>query len=262
VRFDWLATSTEKENAGRKQPHAGHFHQPYATGVATITNGGKHRIFKLPIPAQAFIQESGFAKVMAGIGDTTTVVMGHTRFPTVGDMRQVNLQPMSLKGGAPLAATHNGHLFNHDALAARFHLPRIGQTDSEVLFRLAASVYHSQDWLPRMAESLQHVEGTLACILVAKNEPNQALILRRGRPLELAWLPELRALIYTSDIAHLSAGLQGFDWQHIPLADGEGATLDVHHLPKLKRRKLPEGPRLESAYDCFWPTTSRNPNMP
>jgi glucosamine 6-phosphate synthetase-like amidotransferase/phosphosugar isomerase protein len=226
---------------------------PYATGVATVNENGKHSLFKRPIPAQAFIQESGFGKVMAGISANTTVVMGHTRFPTVGDMRQVNLQPMSLKGCTPLAATHNGHLFNHDALAAKFHLPRTGQTDSEVLFRLAASVYHQQDWLPRIADILGYVEGTLACVMVAQDAPHQALILRRGRPLELAWLPDLEAVIYSSDIVHLSAALRGLDWQHIPLADGEGAMLDVRNMPEIQRIALPPDTMAERTYD--WQTS-------
>jgi glucosamine 6-phosphate synthetase-like amidotransferase/phosphosugar isomerase protein len=220
---------------------------PYATGVATITNGGRHRLFKRPIPAQAFVREVGFARTMAGISANTTVVMGHTRYPTVGDMRQANLQPMRI--GTVSLNSHNGHIFNHDALAAKFHLPRTGQTDSEVLFRLAASVYHPQDWLPRMAEILGDVEGTLACVMVAQDAPHQALILRRGRPLELAWLPELGAIIYTSDIIHLTAALDSLDWRSILLADGEGGLLDVRNMPEIQRLALPPDPMAERAYD-------------
>ena len=67
---------------------------PYATGVATMALDGSHRLVKRAIAARMFIQEAGFAKALAGIDETTTVVMGHTRWPTVGDLNATNNQPI------------------------------------------------------------------------------------------------------------------------------------------------------------------------
>jgi len=128
--------------------------------------------------------------------------------------------------------------------------------DSEVLFRLVEAQHKRRGWLQRTADALGHVDGTFASVLASRKTPHQVLLLRRGKPLALGWLPEVEALVYTSDILHLSEALDGLDWRRVLLRDGQAARINVNHLPKLHRRRLapPLAPASEPWTPSFWRT--------
>lgn len=208
---------------------------PYATGIATIALDGGHRLAKRALPAREFVREEAYSNILGDVHAGTTVIMGHTRWPTVGPLSPENNQPIRVRD---LVATHNGHISNHYELAQSHGFERNGEVDSEVLFRLALERYRRRGWLASIAAALDTVEGTLATVLVSRKAPSQVVLLRRGKPLALAWLPEFQALAYSSEFAHLHAAIETHDWRRRFLADGTGGRVNVLTLPSIARKPL------------------------
>ena len=167
----------------------------HATGVATVRLDGEHRLYKAPVRATEFIEHPKYWSIVDGICPETTVLMGHTRWPTVGDLRPLNCQPLRT---IHLISTHNGTVSNHSQLAERYDIERLGQVDSEVLFRLAARCWRKRGWSKRMVKVMTELEGTVGAVMVSKKKPEEVLLIRRGRPLALAWVP--RSEEHTSEL--------------------------------------------------------------
>ncbi|MCX6345243.1 MAG: hypothetical protein NT018_09225 [Armatimonadetes bacterium] len=108
---------------------------PQATGVAWVNQDGEHKISKLAVPASEFVRDKAYTEVIDDIDNTTNLLMGHTRWPTRGDISNIaNSQP---KRTGAIVATHNGTVINANWLFHRFRLPRHAEVDSEVIFRFA-----------------------------------------------------------------------------------------------------------------------------
>ena len=65
----------------------------------------------------------------------STALLGHTRWRTRGDPGN-NANNHPIRAG-DIVGTHNGTLYNADALFRRLRLPRFAEVDSEVIFRMA-----------------------------------------------------------------------------------------------------------------------------
>jgi amidophosphoribosyltransferase len=207
----------------------------HASGVATVASDGRHQLYKAPVPASDLIEHPKYWSVVGGVNERTTILMGHTRWPTVGDLRPANCQPLRT---GHLVSTTNGTVTNHRELASRYGIKRIGQVDSEVLFRLALRAWSRRGWAGRMVDLMGEIEGTAAVITVSKERPEEVLLLRRGRPLSLASVPELQAVFYVSERWHLVEGLRGLDWRSFSLEEGRLARVNATTLPKVRRYSL------------------------
>lgn len=112
---------------------------PHATGVALVGIGGDYYVSKAPNPAGRFVQSRNYRTIIGRLDASTTLLMGHTRWPTRGShLNNANNHP--LVGGTRARAcilSHNGHIGNADALFGAMGVRRKTQVDSEILLRMA-----------------------------------------------------------------------------------------------------------------------------
>ncbi|MHB0935027.1 MAG: class II glutamine amidotransferase domain-containing protein [Armatimonadota bacterium] len=142
---------------------------PHATGALVMTTAGEMIVEKAPMPAHRFIASPAFQKLCARIGSDTTMLMGHTRWPTQGShFDNQNNQPLIVPGADGLAIAHNGDIPHVSRYFSQFHLEREWVVDSELLLRLA--VRHRQPQgiaLQPFFRDVACCTGHLAAVLVA-----------------------------------------------------------------------------------------------
>jgi amidophosphoribosyltransferase len=180
---------------------------PHATGIAWINRDGEHRLFKRPVPAETFVEHKAFADVLARVDNRTTVLLGHTRWRTRGD-EHINRNNHPIRA-ADVVGTHNGTIYNADALFERFRFPRYAQVDSEVVFRIAANAMTRRGRIDvrRMLTLLKHCRGQITAAMSSRREPQTTLILKGNNPLECRWPPLMRVVMYASSASYLDAVL-------------------------------------------------------
>lgn len=182
---------------------------PYATGLAWVNRDGEHRIFKASLPARDFIREPAYRDTLGGVDNTTTILMGHTRWPTRGDT-QNNANNMPLRSGDCLG-THNGTVVNADALFQRFRLRRHAEVDSEIIFRLANRLTGEDGRIDveRLLEKLALFRGQMSAVIVSRQAPGSILVLKGDKPLSLWFHPNRRVVAYASELRFLIDALEG-----------------------------------------------------
>ena len=198
----------------------------HATGVAWVKQDGSMAVAKEPLPAHKFVETAAYRDCLAGVNAQTTILMGHTRWPTRGsEQNPENNHPLT----GYCVLTHNGHISNADALFRRHNLPRAAQVDSEILLRLAER--HTSPAgidVPSYLHALESCTGRIAAVLVAKARPEQILLLRGNMPLIIWYHPVLKALAYASDEAILQSAVgDPAAWLPLPLAPGEALLVDT-----------------------------------
>ena len=199
---------------------------PHATGVAWVKQDGSIQVAKAPLPAHKFVETAAYRDCLAGVNAQTTILMGHTRWPTRGSEHNPgNNHPLI----GEVALTHNGHISNADALFRRHNLHRAAQVDSEILLRLAER--HTSPAgidVPSYLHVLEACTGRIAAVLVATTRPEQILLIRGNMPLIVWHHPSLKALAYASEEAILqSAVCYSAAWLPLPLAPGEALLVDT-----------------------------------
>ncbi len=189
---------------------------PYATGVAYLKQNGAHGILKRPVPASDFVKTKALVRLLAQVDDRTTLLMGHTRWPTQGSyLDNRNNQPIVV--GRRLVGTHNGHLANADVLFKQLGLPRFADVDSEIIFRMAeAALSNGRIDITVFKENLALCEGLISAVLASKRDPRSVVIVKGNKPLELRYHPEHSVVAYASDPVYLDVALPPeTGWQEI-----------------------------------------------
>jgi glucosamine 6-phosphate synthetase-like amidotransferase/phosphosugar isomerase protein len=216
---------------------------PQATGVAWLHTDGTCQVEKAPLPARAFVGTLRYAAWVEGIEAQTTLLLGHTRWPTRGAVgNPANNHPLVAPGPdgrGHLLLTHNGHLVGVDRLFARYHLPREAQVDSEFLIQLASRHWAPEGLdLPRYLHDLQEIEGRMSAVLVATSQPETIYLLKGNQPLEVVYHPRDRVLCYASAASILRRALSTpQEWDAIPVQAGQVLVVtprtlpDILHLP-------------------------------
>lgn len=202
---------------------------PYATGMAWLRDDGSHSIFKRPMSATKFIKEKEFVEVISEVGDNTTWLAGHTRWPTRGTNVQENAHP--IRAGACLG-TANGTILNADDLFKRFNLPRFAEVDSEIIFRMAdAALRDGRIDIAAFKKHLALCRGLMSAVLASKLDPKNVIVIKGNKPLELRYHPEHRAVVYASEGAYLDVALPSeTGWQEIPTRTMSLMTFDCDDL--------------------------------
>lgn len=208
---------------------------PHATGALVMTTTGEMVMEKAPVPAHRFIASPAFQTLCARIGPDTTVLMGHTRWPTQGShFDNQNNQPLILPGADGLAVAHNGDIPQVSRYFTQFQLEREWGVDSELLLRLAAR--HCQPHGIALQPFIRDVAvcaGHLAAILVAAAQPETVILLRRDRPLHVAWCPTQHLMAYASESAILRHALPtSWTWQHQAVAPETAWVVSCADLAK------------------------------
>src|SRR6185436_16486979 len=107
-----------------------------AAGLAGVT-GDRIRVLKSPVPSSRLMRTRVYADYVAQVvrAPRALAVVGHSRLVTNGSQaEQANNQPVCVDG---IVGVHNGIIVNEASLwRAHPDLPRTGDVDTEVLFRL------------------------------------------------------------------------------------------------------------------------------
>ena len=209
-----------------------------ATGVAVIQADGCCQIFKQPAPASELVKMAGYRQALAAVGDDTVCILGHTRMPTKGSVwRNVNNHPL-LAGH--VVGVHNGVISNDDALFAQLKLPRAGEVDSEIIFRLQDTVdprrYNGR--YPALAqERVNLLQGRFATLSVDLRRPAGLLVLKQLQPLCLHYEEAWQALFFSSRYIFLRRAF-GRSVIAEALESGRGFYFDARHLPQRGNRPV------------------------
>lgn len=170
-----------------------------ASGVAVIQGDGTFQMYKGPLPASRLSETEAYRQVLAIVGPETTCLLGHTRAPTKGSCwNNANNHPLV---AGRVIGIHNGHIHNDDELFADIGLPREGQVDSEIIFRLLDTIpLHSQNgtYLQEVRRRANMLQGCYATLSVNLEQPDRLLVLKKDMPLCVHYHESWQALFFSS----------------------------------------------------------------
>jgi glucosamine 6-phosphate synthetase-like amidotransferase/phosphosugar isomerase protein len=181
---------------------------PHAAGVAAVNGDGTFQLLKRPMEAAAFTLLPEYGEFMDSLKPDVTLLMGHTRFATVGSVEKIeNAHP--IRSGNCLG-TVNGTIFNADTLFRRFGLTRFAEVDSELIVRLTDKCApEGRIQIDKFLDCLTDCRGQLAAVLTSLAAPKEVVILKGNRPLSLFYNPKMNAIIYSSETTHIMTALRG-----------------------------------------------------
>lgn len=197
---------------------------PHATGVALVNGSGDYQVSKAPTTAGRFVVSRSYKTVLGKLDENTTLLMGHTRWPTKGShLNNANNHP--LVGGTRAGAcilSHNGHIANADILFRALGVPRRAQVDSEILLRIAERNLGNDGIGPdSLAADLAYCRGRMSFVAAATNHPTEVILAKGNQPLELRYSEDHHALLYASEAELLDEALEGEDgwveWRISPM---------------------------------------------
>jgi glucosamine 6-phosphate synthetase-like amidotransferase/phosphosugar isomerase protein len=199
-----------------------------AAGMALIRRDGSYRLLKEPVPASDLVAGEAYRDLLAQVDAETTCLLGHTRAPTKGS-RWNNANNHPLVAGQ-VVGIHNGHIDNDDELFAQLDLPRQGQVDSEIIFRLFDTIsLHSRNgtYLQAVRRRTNMLRGRFATLSVDLWQPGRLLAVKKDMPLCVHYHAPWQALCFSSRYLFLrkafgrSVITEALDSRQIYLFDAE-----------------------------------------
>jgi glucosamine 6-phosphate synthetase-like amidotransferase/phosphosugar isomerase protein len=212
----------------------------HATGVAAVNGDGSFQLLKRPLEAAAFTLLPEYGEFMDSLKPEVTLLMGHTRFATVGSVKKTeNAHP--IRSGNCLG-TVNGTIFNADTLFRRFGLTRFAEVDSELIVRLADKCAPGgKIQIDKLLDGIKHCRGQLTAVLTSLVNPKEVVILKGNKPLSLFYNPKINAIIYSSETTHIMTALRGDrNWLKLNLPHMTCVVFNVEDLisPEIHRLKF------------------------
>ncbi|HNY28679.1 MAG TPA: hypothetical protein PKH31_14995, partial [Candidatus Sumerlaeota bacterium] len=214
---------------------------PHASGTAWLDASGAYCLYKAPQPASRFVTGQEYEEWQASIPATTTLLMGHTRWPTQGShLDNRNNHPLSDGAGEDaILLTHNGNIPQVERCFRHFGLVRRWGVDSEILLRLARRHARPEgiDAVGLLGD-MGRCPGDIAAVVAWAASPEMVLLIRRERPLFLAWNARRRLLVYASERAILveairdGSGASMSGWQIEAMNEGTARVFDIQTLPE------------------------------
>ena len=207
---------------------------PMATGAAWLDTFGRHRIHKAPQSATRFVTSAAYSDWQASIPASTVLLMGHTRWPTQGThLDNRNNHPLS-DGRKAVLLCHNGNIPQPAQYFKHFGMPRRWGVDSEILVRLARkhALPEGID-VPALLYDMARCEGNIAAIVAWAAHPETVILIRRDRPLFLAWHARRKLLVYASERVILAEATGSEAGWHIEsMGENTALTFNVKDLPE------------------------------
>jgi glucosamine 6-phosphate synthetase-like amidotransferase/phosphosugar isomerase protein len=172
-----------------------------ASGVAIMQSDGSYQVEKAPLLAREFVQTQGFLGLMEKLSAQTTMLLGHTREPTKGSVRNNNNNHPIVQGR--IVGIHNGTINNDDTL---FHThcrqqKRIGSVDSEAIFALL-------DQLPSECDCQQYgrsvyelsalLAGSYTTLYFNPDFPGRLYLLKYKNPISVHFAMDPGGLFFSS----------------------------------------------------------------
>jgi len=187
-----------------------------ASGLAIVSATGRS-IYKQALPSIKFVEQPASRKLIRKGG---RIAIAHTRYATTGDNTNENAHPFTV---GHVTGAHNGIISNYIALddALREHQGadvkdyRRAEVDSEVVFRLLDSV-SPEDYLT----TLERVQGSAALVWHDTRNTKGVWMVSHENPLNLALVPSLGTLFWSSQFDHLSSvlwGVFGDNWETVDI---------------------------------------------
>lgn len=187
-----------------------------ATGIYVADKDGIGKILKAPVSAIHLTESSQYRNAIQEVSNRTVALIGHTRWQTVGT-------PMINENNHPIqtqfcVGTHNGTITNHEELFRIHDWERIGQVDSEAIFRCADNCIHDGKLdMEEFSEKLKEFHGTMSFILHNRQEPYIVYVGIGNMPLSLRYHVRLRCLCYSSELMPLvMTGKEYKGWRLFP----------------------------------------------
>ena len=227
---------------------------PYATGIALVGSGGDHYISKEPVPASQFVRSRDYRLVLDRLDQNTTLLMGHTRWPTRGShLDNRNNHPLVGDGEHPCLVTHNGHISNHAALFRLMSLKREAEVDSEIILRLAEKNLRGSGIDPTgLADDLALCRGRLSAVVVATNDPTRILLVKGNQPLEVRCHRKRAIIAYASEPEILDATLgKEPGWEEMRIPSWRLVVADMGEASQLVAYPIPRSDNEERARPCL-----------
>jgi len=190
--------------------------------------------------------------VIDKLGNDTTLLMGHARWPTRGShLDNANNHPL-VSGGehqthgigltrSVCILTHNGHVTNHHALSRLMNLKRDAEVDSEIILRLAErNVVESGIAPVSFAEDVSRCRGRLSAVVVATGDPTRILLIKGNQPLEVRYHAARGLIIYASEAEILDSAI-GHDtgWEVIEIPAWRLVVVDTRRMMPLTAYPIP-----------------------
>lgn len=206
---------------------------PYATGAAIINGDNSSHVDKAPIPACRYVCSPGYDQLMDVANQYTTIMMGHTRWPTRGShLDNRNNQPLC----SSLCITHNGYARNADELSALMGLPREWEVDSEILLRIAER-HITNDGIDtdNFIQDIALIRGRVSAVIASPQWPNKVYLLKGNQPLFMWWNRRMRIFAYASEQEILGRSIADIkSWQEIPIPAWRLVTVTLDKKPELE----------------------------
>ena len=180
----------------------------HASGIASLSIDGNHRLYKLPVAPSRMITLKTYKDILNSINNKTTILMGHSRWKTVGtEYNNNNNQPIV---AGPIIGEHNGTIYNHNSLFKKFQFRRFAEVDSEILFRMAeASLLDGVIQTGTFGNYISNCSGNLSCVYVSKTDPTSVYLYHGDRPLFLYYNPDMQVLVYSSSKDYIEEAIDG-----------------------------------------------------
>lgn len=230
-----------------------------ATGIAFVDSSGM-QILKKPMEASEFCNEKDFIKMIKNL---PPVVIGHTRAASrTGSHTTFNKttggDKLSLPEHNPnnhpfysrltgVALAHNGFLdrgFWEKSAGDdenNILLPFESTTDSEVALRvLEAFILADGDRLS-MLDCIDNlclnVSGSYAYAILQEKDPNSLWLVKKDKPLFVAWIPVYKALVFASEKDIIEKALTEYDFEEFfNYIMHSTAVVPDHYLETVKEK--------------------------
>jgi len=170
-----------------------------ASGVAVIDAGGTVALHKSPLPASLFTRTAEYQRTLNYVGAQTSLILGHTRFPTKGNPnKDPNNHPIWT---GTVVGVHNGEITNDDELFILWGYERTADVDSEILFRLVgnADPTTSPDkYLDTLSQRIQLAKGEFTFLACDQRKPQHIVVAKHANPLWIHFHRQWNALVFSS----------------------------------------------------------------
>ncbi|MHB1463365.1 MAG: class II glutamine amidotransferase [Armatimonadota bacterium] len=206
---------------------------PHATGAAVVSESGEYVVSKAPLPASEFVLSDMYRQLTSQVTCDTTLLMGHTRWPTRGSHLDNRCNhPLVGDGDHSICISHNGDIPNHMVLSRQMDLRRELEVDSEVILRLAEKNLSSSEIDPvGLADDISRCQGRLSAVIIATSDPTKILMVKGNQPLELRYHKRRGLIAYASEPEILDEAIGSVrGWTNIEIPAWHIAVVDTRFM--------------------------------
>lgn len=165
----------------------------HSSGIAQV--GKAIKLHKSLLPSSKFVDNKMYNDAVNSLIDSSSILIGHTRFATEGAITKDNAHPFRVGG---VVGAHNGCVYNIEEMQSR--LDKKCPVDSQLIFK-------SIDANANIQEAVKHFDSDFALSFV-KDDPLTLYLCRESnRPLFVTYVGSLKTLFYASEKDFIQKGL-------------------------------------------------------